>query len=268
MLLLLSPSKALDFETPTPPGLKPTKPRHGEHSAALLRLMQAASRADLKRLMDISDALAELNFARYQAFAAAAEKPAALAFDGDVYTGLDAPSLSPDDLAAAQERLRILSGFYGLLRPLDAIKPYRLEMGVKLANPRGEDLYAFWGDRLARQLDADLKRHPAKVIVNLASDEYASAVDRKALKAAVVTPVFKELKDGKARALFMYLKRARGAMARWAIQNRIDAPEALKEFAADGYRFDPKLSSDEEWVFARPQPQPAKPAKKKAPASA
>lgn len=254
MLILLSPSKALDFTEPAQSNLKATKPLFGRDTAELVERMRQAGRDDLKRLMDLSDALADLNRARYLAFEQASERAAVLAFDGDVYSGLDARSLSDHDLDFAQQHLRILSGLYGLLRPLDAIRPYRLEMGVRLDTARGRDLYAFWGAKLAQTVDAHLRGHAAKVVVNLASDEYFRAVDPKALKAPVVTPVFKEVRNGAPRALFMFLKRARGRMARFALQRRITSPEDLKAFDEDGYRFDPALSDASTWTFTRPQP--------------
>lgn len=261
MLVLLSPAKNLDFSPIMHPPA--TRPVLIEETAKLAVTARRQSRAKLKALMGISDALADLNHARFQAFDAdiapdgEGTLPAALAFAGDVYRGLDARSLKAADLKWAQDRLRILSGLYGVLRPLDAIQPYRLEMGTKLATRRGEDLYDFWGKRIANQLDADLEGHKARVIVNLASNEYFKSVDKKALKAPVLGFNFKDVKDGKARALFMFVKRARGLMARWIIENRIEDPKALKDFNVEGYRFEPKASSDDEWVFQRPQP-PAK----------
>lgn len=259
MLVVLSPAKNLDL-TPAPGAPAPTAPRLAKEAAALAMLAKKASAKQLAQLMDISEKLAELNRARFQAFdpAAAPETGhiAALTFAGDVYRGLDARSLAPADLRWAQDRLRILSGLYGLLRPLDAIQPYRLEMGTKLTNPKGKDLYAYWGDRLSKALDADLADHQHKTIVNLASDEYFSAVDRGALTARVVTPVFKEVKDGKARVLFLFAKRARGLMARWAVLNRLEDPAGLKDFNAEGYRF-VGAEDGERLVFSRPQP-PAK----------
>lgn len=254
MLLLLSPSKALDFDRAAPAGLSATRPRFAKDTAELLERLSQATPSDLKRLMGISDALAELNVDRCRNFESAPRRPAIIAFDGDVYKGFEAHTLSREDLEAAQERVRILSGLYGLLRPLDAIAPYRLEMGTRLSTERGADLYDFWGARLAEALDRDLRGAQEPCVINLASDEYVSAVDRKALKAPMITLSFKDVKDGKARALFIYLKHARGAMARFAVQNRIDRPEGLKDFTGGGYRFDPTLSNPQEWVFTRPQP--------------
>jgi cytoplasmic iron level regulating protein YaaA (DUF328/UPF0246 family) len=177
----------------------------------------------------------------------------ALRIGGDVYDGLSARTLGADDLGWAQERLRILSGLYGVLRPLDRIQPYRLEMGVRLHTRRGESLYDFWGDRIAKALKAAAAGHPNPTVVNLASQEYFGAVDRKALKLPVVTCQFKEEKDGLARIVSFFAKKARGMMARFAIERRIEEPEALQAFDLAGYRFRPELSGDGEWVFVRPQ---------------
>lgn len=256
MLILLSPAKNLDF-SPAPPELPRTPPSMATETKKLVAIAKKLTAKDLAGLMDISAKLADLNHARFQDFRLkpvdGATKQAALAFNGDVYQGLNAKTLKTEDLVWAQDRLRILSGLYGLLRPLDAIQPYRLEMGIKLANDAGPDLYAFWRNKIAKALD----KEAGGVIVNLASDEYFSAVDRKALKTPVISPTFKEVKDGKAKAIFMYVKRARGLMARYAIENRIEDPEALKAFSVGGYKFDAKRSSGEDWVFTRPQPKPA-----------
>jgi cytoplasmic iron level regulating protein YaaA (DUF328/UPF0246 family) len=259
MLILLSPAKNLDWANP-PAGLARTAPRLTKQTAALAKAAKRLKAADLKRLMDLSDKLAELNVARFKAFDPKAEpdagKQAVLAFNGDVYQGLNAKNLTSEDLAFAQTHLRILSGLYGLLRPLDAIQPYRLEMGTKLATAEGEDLYDFWGDAIAKLIAADLADHADKTILNLASDEYFSAVPLKALKAPVITPRFLDVKDGKARPVFMFVKRARGMMARFAIESRATRPEDLKDFDAGGYRFDAAASDSTSWTFTRPQPPP------------
>lgn len=257
MIVLLSPAKNLDFSE-TRPELEATRPALSAETAKLAAVTKELTAADLKRLMGISDKLAELNVARFQAFRTRGKpeslKAAALAFNGDVYQGLDAETMSAEDLAYAQEHLRILSGLYGALRPLDAIQPYRLEMGTKLKTERGGDLYAFWGDRIAKELNKALKASGSDTVLNLASNEYFSAVDRNALKARVVTPRFKDEKDGKLRTLMFYAKRARGAMARYILVNRIENPEDLKGATVDGYRFAPDLSGDDAWVFTRRQP--------------
>ena len=257
MLMLLSPAKNMNFD-PLPGAPRATKPVFLKDTSELSETTRALTKTKLKTLMGISDKLADLNHARFQAFDAQGKgestKQAALAFNGDVYLGLDAKTLSPDDLKFAQDHLRILSGLYGLLRPLDAIQPYRLEMGSRLKNPRGKNLYDFWGAQIAAEIDKALKRHDDATLVNLASKEYFTAVDLNALKAPVVTPVFKEEKDGRLRQLQFYAKRARGLMARWASQNRIERADDLKGFNVDGYKFRARLSSDDQWLFTRPQP--------------
>ncbi|MEO1250793.1 MAG: peroxide stress protein YaaA [Pseudomonadota bacterium] len=257
MLLLLSPAKNMNFD-PAPDAPRATKPVLMKDVKELAETTRKLTRGKLKSLMGISDKLADLNYERFQAFSADSKadgaKQAALAFNGDVYLGLDAQTLGADDLAFAQDHLRILSGLYGVLRPLDAIEPYRLEMGSRLKNPRGATLYDFWGASIAKELNKAAKGADDPTIVNLASNEYFSAVDRDALKAPIVTPVFKEEKDGKLRQLQFFAKRARGAMARWAIRNRITRAEDLKGFKEDGYKFREGDSSDDLWLFARPQP--------------
>lgn len=266
MLIVLSPAKNLDFD-PVDGAHEPTRPAFLDEARTLGDVAMKLSPARLKKLMGISDKLATLNHERFQAFRgdgqSNSQKPAALAFNGDVYLGLDAKTLGADDLAFAQNHMAILSGLYGLLRPLDLIEPYRLEMGSKLKNPRGKDLYAFWGDRLARAVDERLAGHDDRVLVNLASREYFTAIDQAALKAPVITPVFKEEKDGDLRQLQFYAKRARGLMARWAIENRITHASDLKEFSVDGYRFRKGKSADDVWLFTRKQPDPKKAGKTK-----
>lgn len=257
--MLLSPAKNLDF-TPATNAPAATKPRLLKDTAELSETTLKLRTSDLKKLMGISDKLAELNYQRFQSFKAggrgADKKQAALAFNGDVYLGLDAKTMSTDDLTFAQDHLRILSGLYGALRPLDAIEPYRLEMGTRLKTPRGKTLYDFWGDRVSREITAGLKGHDDKSVVNLASNEYFSVVDLAALKAPVITPIFKEEKDGKLRQLQFYAKRARGLMARWAIQNRIIHTHDLKGFDEEGYALNTAESTEDRWVFTRPQPKP------------
>ena len=259
MLILLSPAKNLNFD-PAPEAPSATKPALLKHANELSETTRALSRGQIKTLMNISDALAELNFERFQSFKTRGRvigaKQAALAFNGDVYLGLDAKSLAEDDLSFAQDRLRILSGLYGLLRPLDAIQPYRLEMGSRLKNSRGGDLYSFWGDIIAKELNKAAKTHDDPTIINLASKEYFSAVDAKALRPPVITPTFKEEKDGRLRQLQFFAKRARGLMARWAIENRIDRAADLKDFNLEGYAFQADASSEAAWLFTRPQPAP------------
>ncbi len=265
MLILLSPAKNMNFE-PAEGAPRATKPLFLKDAGELSETTRKLTRGKIKSLMGISEKLADLNYERFQAFDAdgksESSKQAALAFNGDVYLGLEAETLSKEDLKFAQDHLRILSGLYGLLRPLDAIQPYRLEMGSKLKNPRGSNLYAFWGDMISKEIDKALKGHEDPTVVNLASNEYFGAVDRKALKAPVVTPVFREVKDGQAKTVMFYAKRARGMMARWAAQNRLARAEDLKAFDLEGYTFQPGESSEDQWVFSRPQPAPKKPAPK------
>ncbi len=263
MLLVLSPAKTLDF-SPAAPDIAATEPQALKDTAALAAITRKLKRADLKRLMGVSDKLADLNVARFQVLDVKAHETkahetsvqAALAFAGDVYDGLDARTFSPQALDWAQDRLRILSGLYGVLRPLDRIQPYRLEMGVKLANRRGATLYDFWGDRIAKALNAAAKTHADPTLVNLASQEYFAAVDRKTLKLPVVSCAFKQARGGELRNLALYAKTARGLMARYAVDHRIEQAQALKGFDFAGYGFRADLSDAMTWVFVRDQPQP------------
>ncbi|MGJ3232231.1 MAG: peroxide stress protein YaaA [Oceanicaulis sp.] len=257
MLILLSPAKQLDFsERGHAPTM--TRPALIERTKALSKTTARLTGPQLQDLMGLSEDLATLNRERFRAFDpdSTEGRPAALAFNGEVYRGLDAPSMSAEDLQYAQQHLRILSGLYGVLRPLDAIQPYRLEMGTRLKTRKGANLYAFWGDDIAKQLKSDLDGHASKTIVNLASNEYAKAAKLKSLGVPVITPDFKEEKDGKLRTLMVYAKQARGAMARWILDNRIEDPAKLKEYDLDGYRYDPDGSSEDTLLFTRPQPAP------------
>ena len=258
MIILLSPAKNLDFSN-APGDLDATKPVLASDTKELADVTRDLTRADLKRLMGISDKLADLNHERFQSFKTrgkpAEAKQAALAFNGDVYQGLEAGTLGADDLAFAQDHLRILSGLYGLLRPLDVIQPYRLEMGTKLKTGRGEDLYDFWGDKVAKEINKALKGHQHKVVLNLASNEYFKVVDRDTLKAEVITPRFEEEKDGETRMISFFAKKARGMMAKWAIENRVSDPADLKRFQTGGYKFRAGPSDDNSWTFVRPQPE-------------
>jgi cytoplasmic iron level regulating protein YaaA (DUF328/UPF0246 family) len=256
MLFVISPAKSLDF-TPPALALPHSRPRlHGD-TVILAKRAKGLTKANLRQLMSISDQLAGLNRDRFQTFDRAEDAAglqAALAFNGDVYAGLDARSLLEADMVWAQDHLRILSGLYGLLRPLDVIQPYRLEMGVRLSTRRGASLYDFWGAKLAKLLREDADEHADPTVINLASHEYFHAVDRKALKRPVVDVKFVEQKDGQDRVLGFFAKKARGLMARWAILNRTEQCEDLKAFDGAGYRFDRAASTDSEWVFARDQP--------------
>ena len=258
MLFVLSPAKTLDF-TPAPPEVPATVPEMRADTAKLAALARKLTAADLQRLMDISESLAQLNVARFKHFKGRGtdhDVQAAFAFAGDVYDGLLARELDPAGLAWAQDHLRILSGLYGLLRPLDRIQPYRLEMGVRLANERGSNLYDFWGDKPAKALRKAARGHAEPVLVNLASQEYFGAVEVAALKLPVVACHFREEKDGQAKMVSFYAKVARGMMARYAIDNRIERVADLKGFDRAGYHFDADASTDTDWVFTRPQPPP------------
>jgi cytoplasmic iron level regulating protein YaaA (DUF328/UPF0246 family) len=256
MLIVLSPAKSLDF-TPAAPDTPLSTPQLKDDIAELAKVTRKLKRADLKQLMGISDKLADLNFGRFQAFDPACEEgvQAVIAFNGDVYDGLAARGLDRSALIWAQDHLRILSGLYGVLRPLDAIQPYRLEMGIRLKTRRGSALYDFWGNRIAAQLSEALRDSGEPTLVNLASQEYFGAVDVAALKAPVVTCHFKEIRPGEApRMLSFYAKKARGLMARYVIDHRIDRVEALKGFDTAGYAFRPDLSTESDWTFCRPHP--------------
>ncbi|MDP3405872.1 MAG: peroxide stress protein YaaA [Brevundimonas sp.] len=253
MLIVLSPAKRLDFSDPSP-DIPATRLRMAEDMANLVRTAKRQTRADLRRLMGISEDLAQLNRERFQAIDPEALDigvQAALAFAGDVYQGLNARTLDESALAFAQDHLRILSGLYGLLRPLDRIQPYRLEMGTRLKTRRGSSLYDFWGDRISKQLNVDAEGHVDRTLVNLASQEYFGAVDAKALSLPVVTPHFREEKDGETRIVSFFAKKARGAMARFAVEARIETASDLKDFDQDGYRFQRAASTETDWIFTR-----------------
>ena len=254
MLFLLSPAKTLDYASPVP-DLPHTLPAFLEDSARLIEVLRRKSPQQLATLMDISDPLAALNAARYQAwtpkFTARNARQAILAFDGDVYDGLQARQLQPADLEWAQQHLRMLSGLYGVLRPLDWMQPYRLEMGTALKVGATANLYQYWGTRIAEHLNGLLAADKTPVVVNLASQEYFKAVDRKALKARVIDCVFEEWKPGGWRIVSFSAKKARGLMARYAIMKRVETPRKLENFNLEGYAFDPAASQAERLVFRR-----------------
>lgn len=254
MLTLLSPAKKLDFDRENVPD-DFSELQFTTDTKALLKTAKKQKPADLKRLMKISDDLSELNYQRFKAmsfpFTPDNAKQAAFAFNGDTYAGLEIESMSEEDVRFAQDHVRILSGLYGLVRPLDLIQPYRLEMGTRLATERGSNLYAFWDDKLAKALNKELSSHTNPVIINVASTEYFKAVPKKALKHPVLTPVFKEVKDGTAKVIGFSAKRARGMMARFISQNKLDTIDALKGFDLAGYKFMPKLSNESELQFHR-----------------
>jgi len=252
LLIVLSPAKRLDF-TEADATLPASERRFVEETAGLSVTTKRQTRADLRKLMSISEALADLNFERFQAFDPESLEgvQAAFAFAGDVYEGLQARTLAKPDLEWAQEHLRILSGFYGLLRPLDRIQPYRLEMGIRLKTRRGASLYDYWGDRISKQLNEDAQGQADPTLVNLASQEYFGAIDAKALKIPVVTPHFREEKDGQTRIISFFAKKARGAMTRFIVDERIETVDDLKAFNRDNYRFNKALSGPNDWVFTR-----------------
>ena len=252
MLIVLSPAKSLDLETPPTTSLHST-PDFLDHSAQLIERMRQFSPAEVGSLMGISDALSALNVARYASWTPKLDdaRQAIMAFNGDVYAGFEARSLQPAQLAYAQSQVRILSGLYGLLRPLDLIHPHRLEMGTRLSTARGKDLYAFWGDTITNGLNRTAKEQGAKVLVNLASEEYFKSVKPRQLDVPVIAPVFEDWKNGKYKIISFYAKRARGMLARYAAVNAIRDPEQLKQFDVDGYAYVPEASNDKSWVFRR-----------------
>lgn len=257
MLYLLSPAKSLDYTTRTPAAIAAlaTEPAFMPRSAELIGLLRRHSVADVAELMDLSEALATLNVERYAAWAPQMtpgnSKPAALAFDGDVYGGLDAKHLTRADMVWAQQHIAILSGLHGVLRPLDRLQPYRLEMGTALPNPHGKDLYAYWGDGIAEHLNERAAADATPVIVNLASQEYFRAADRRALRPRVIECVFEDWKNGEYKVISFFAKRARGLMARHAIKKRVKTPAGLRKFDAEGYAFDAAASEPDRFVFRR-----------------
>ena len=257
MLTVISPAKTLDYETP-PGTRKATQPVFLARSAQLVEDARALSPDDIRALMGVSNDIAELNHKRFmewqQPFSLKNAKQSLLAFKGDVYVGLQAESLSAAQLSFAQQHLRILSGLYGLLRPLDLMQPYRLEMGLKFANRGGENLYQFWGNTITEALNSQLRKSGTKVLVNLASNEYFRAVQSGALDADVVTPVFKDLKGEKYKVVSFFAKKARGQMARFIIENELNEPDGMKKFNTGGYRYNKAESSARELVFTRDQP--------------
>ena len=254
MLLLVSPAKDLDFQ-PLAAQLPVTQPDMLAQSQQLAEICKTLTPSDLSSLMHISDKLAGLNAARFAdwklPFTEKNAKAALFAFNGDVYQGLDAASLTTDDITFAQQHLRILSGLYGVLRPLDLMQPYRLEMGTKLANPQGKDLYAFWQDTITGVLNQQLAELNTDVVVNLASQEYFKAVKPKQLQGRVITPVFKDFKNGQYKIISFFAKKARGLMARYIIQHRLTTAAQLQQFDLAGYQFSAEQSSVNELVFLR-----------------
>ena len=252
MLIVLSPAKSLDLDSPSTTR-KHTTPEFIPQALELIQVLRGYSPAGIADLMDLSDKLAMLNVARYAHWEAdhAKARQAIMSFDGDVYGGLDARSLDAKEIDYAQRHVRILSGLYGLLRPLDRMHPYRLEMGTRLPNARGGNLYAFWGDSVTEALNRQLAQTRATALVNLASEEYFKSVKPKTLDVPVINPVFEDWKNGKYKIISFFAKRARGLMARYAARQDVKEPEQLKDFDLDGYAFAPAASSERDWVFRR-----------------
>jgi hypothetical protein len=256
MLIVISPAKTLDYETP-PKSATFTIPDYLDRSAELIARARRYSALDIAELMAVSMKLAELNFERFEQwhtpFTPDNAKQAVLAFKGDVYTGLDAERFSAADFTFAQNHLRILSGLYGLLRPLDLMQPYRLEMGRKVDTDRGRNLYEFWGTTITEGLNAQLKKLKSPYLINLASNEYFKAVKPGALDGEIITPEFKDWKNGQYKMMGVYAKKARGQLSRFVIRNQLTDPQQMKAFDVDGYRFNEALSNGNKWVFTRRQ---------------
>ena len=256
MLIVISPAKKLDYSSPVT-AKNHSQPALLDHSAELLQGLKKLSPQDVCGLMGLSDNLGALNYERFQAwdrpFTEDNAKPAILAFKGDVYKGLDAESMTEKQLEWAQGHLRILSGLYGLLRPMDLMQPYGLEMGTKFANQRGKDLYQFWGNIITDEINSLLSNAKTPVLLNLASNEYFKSVQQKNIAGRVVTPVFMDKKGDKYKIVSFYAKKARGLMSAYIIRNKITAVEGIKKFDVDGYSFNPAMSDGDSWVFTRDQ---------------
>jgi uncharacterized protein len=256
MLIVISPAKNLDYDSPLP-ALKTSQPQLLEHAQTLIQSLRELAPHQVSELMHISDNLGQLNFDRYQAwrtpFTKRNARPAVLAFAGDVYQGMAAHAFNAEDFAFAQQHLRILSGLYGVLRPLDLMQPYRLEMGTRLANSRGQDLYAFWGGTVTEAINQQIKKIRASVLINLASQEYFHAIKTKDLSVPVIEPVFKDWKNGEYKIISFFAKKARGLMSAYIVKNRLTASDDLKQFNAAGYEYNQAMSSGNQWVFIRKQ---------------
>jgi len=254
MLVVISPAKTLDYETPAST-TSFSIPDYLDESAELIDGLRQLSPPEVSELMGISAKLGDLNFGRYlnwqREFTQENAKQSVLAFKGDVYTGLDAENLSEEQLQWAQGHLRILSGLYGLLRPLDLMQAYRLEMGTKFSNTRGKNLYEFWGNKITEGLNRELKKENSQILINLASNEYFKSVKPSNLNAEIITPVFKDWKNNKYKIISFYAKKARGFMSRYIIEHKIEDPEKIKQFDVVGYVYNPAMSSAREWVFTR-----------------
>ena len=257
MITVLSPAKKLSPECNSN-GSAYTKPVFLSQSANLVEILKSYDPVGLQSLMGISQNLSELNWERYQSwtsnFSPDLAREAVYSFKGDTYTGLDADSLKEKDIIFAQDNVRILSGLYGILKPLDLMLPYRLEMGTRLENKNGKNLYEFWGDSLSETISSELDTHKDKVVINCASNEYFKSIDNEALGVSVITPEFKEIKNGKTRMISFFAKKARGMMARFIVENRIDFSEQILDFNMAGYKFDQSLSSQGKPVFTRIKP--------------
>jgi len=254
MLIIVSPAKTLDYETPAKTKVF-TQPEYLDDSEELINRLRQLSSLDISELMKVSIKIADLNFDRYETWSKTFNeenaKQAVLAFKGDVYTGLDVESFNSKDFSFAQKHLRILSGLYGLLRPLDLMQPYRLEMGTKLTTDRGKNLYEFWGSIITEGLNTQLKKIQSDYLINLASNEYFKAAKSKEINAQIITPAFKDYKDGKYKIIGIYAKKARGMLSRYIIKHRLTDPEDIKTFNEEGYSFDKSLSQGNLWVFSR-----------------
>ena len=256
MLIVISPAKSLDFENPSPVDVC-SQPVFLSQSKKLNKVLKKLNREQLSALMNISSNLADLNYARNKnwkpPFTLDNAKQAVLAFKGDVYVGMEAENFSKSEFNFAQKHLRILSGLYGMLKPLDLIQPYRLEMGTKLDNPKGKNLYEFWGNQITRAINKELKASKGKVLINLASNEYFKVIQAKDIEVPVITPVFKEYKNEQYKVVSFLAKKARGYMCRYIIQNKIKKAAELKQFDTEGYVYKEEMSDDKQWVFVRKQ---------------
>ena len=256
MLIVISPAKTLDYETP-PKTKVFTTPDYLGQSQQLINRLRNFSSLDISDLMKVSAKIADLNFERYESwkkpFTEKNAKQSILAFKGDVYTGLNAETFKANDFKFAQNHLRVLSGLYGLLRPLDLMQPYRLEMGTKLKTDKGKNLYEFWGSDITEGLNKQLKKIKSDILINLASNEYFKSVKTKELNAEIITPAFKEFKNGEYKMIGIYAKKARGLLSRYIIENKLNDPEDIKSFKEEGYRFSKQLSKGNNWVFTRKQ---------------
>jgi len=252
MFILLSPAKTLDFQTPSKTKLSST-PVFKQETEELIQTLQKFSKEDISKLMKLSDKLSQINYDRYNNWPNNPTKQALLAFKGEVYTGLSAENFTDEDFTYAQQHLGILSGLYGLLHPLDRIQPYRLEMKTKLPTNKGKNLYDFWKGLLTKKVNDLLAKQSPEILVNLASNEYFKVIKHKQLKARIITPVFKDYKNGQYKTIGFFAKKARGMMANYLIKHRIEDPLLIQQFSTAGYSFQANLSTAQEWVFTRKQ---------------